>query len=238
MLPVIDILNYYFNDLKKKNLQSNSICPKITKKRFEISLYWNWKYHIGARENMNATTCRIPMIVCKVSQLGRPTLGSLISWFTYPLQGGACALFGISIMAAVARTWIRIQQNRKLAIDDAFLVLACTCLTASFALLIVFTTTLFQEEAIEPNLPQGIINFQINSSASLAPKSNLFQSFPHVDCHLLNLICLLILLPHAGETNADGEPLLEDCYRLYRTRVRLLRVRRLHLLPSLQLVGL
>lgn len=66
-------------------------------------------------------------------------------------------MFGISVMAAVARTWIRIQQNRKLAIDDAFLVFACTCLTASFALLIVFTPTLFQEEAIEPNLPQVLL---------------------------------------------------------------------------------
>lgn len=69
------------------------------------------------------------------------------------LQGGTWALFGISVMAAIARTGIRIQMNRKLAIDDAFLLFACTCLTASFALLVVFTPAIFQGEAIVPNQP-------------------------------------------------------------------------------------
>lgn len=62
-------------------------------------------------------------------------------------------LFGVSVMAAIARTGIRIQQNRQLAIDDAFVAFACMCLTASFTLLILITPAIFLEEAIVLNLP-------------------------------------------------------------------------------------
>lgn len=94
---------------------------------------------------------------CVQSQSTRTSSIRVADQLIHIFQGGTWALFGISVMAAIARTGIRIQQNRKLAIDDVFLLFACTCLTASFALLIVFTPAIFQGEPIVPNLPHVLL---------------------------------------------------------------------------------
>ena len=49
---------------------------------------------------------------------------------------GACgALFGLAIIAAIARTSIRFRASQKYALDDFLLLLACICLTAATGLL-------------------------------------------------------------------------------------------------------
>lgn len=49
---------------------------------------------------------------------------------------GACgALFGLAIIAAIARTSIRFRTSQKYALDDFLLLLACICLTAATGLL-------------------------------------------------------------------------------------------------------
>ena len=49
---------------------------------------------------------------------------------------GTCGtLFGLSIIAAIARTLIRFRTTPKYALDDALLLFACICLTAATVLL-------------------------------------------------------------------------------------------------------
>ncbi|KAL8942143.1 MAG: hypothetical protein Q9216_001828 [Gyalolechia sp. 2 TL-2023] len=49
---------------------------------------------------------------------------------------GACgALFGLAIIAAAARTFIRLRPVPRLALDDSLLLFACVCLVASTGLL-------------------------------------------------------------------------------------------------------
>ena len=51
------------------------------------------------------------------------------------MQGVCGALFGLAIMAAIARTSIRFRTTPKYALDDALLLFACICLAAATGLL-------------------------------------------------------------------------------------------------------
>ncbi|MCJ1379451.1 hypothetical protein MMC17_002552 [Xylographa soralifera] len=86
------------------------------------------------------TRCRLP------NSRARPSARSLIEALPYTGETTVGLFFALGIMAIVTRTAIRLRFERRLFVDDAFLLLACVCLSAALGLLIVFLPQLFLDE--------------------------------------------------------------------------------------------
>ena len=69
--------------------------------------------------------------------------------FTNQPQVISGIFFGIAILAAIARTVIRLHLNQRLELDDAFLSLACVCFIATTILLYKMLPDIYLFETLE-----------------------------------------------------------------------------------------
>ena len=60
---------------------------------------------------------------------------ALLSLLTSVTQAGIGSLLGLALLMASARTYIRLQNFRRIFLDDVFLFLAVACLLAGVGLL-------------------------------------------------------------------------------------------------------
>ena len=83
-------------------------------------------------------------------------------WLT-SVKGVSGGLFGLAIIAAIARTLIRFRSTPRFTLDDALLLFACTCLTAATGLLYKLIPNAYFFEALDFNdrvsLPFPISHF-------------------------------------------------------------------------------
>jgi len=61
-------------------------------------------------------------------------------------------LFGLAMMATIARLAMRILQHRRVFLDDGFLLFACACLCAATGLLYRFLPVMYLDEGLNFSL--------------------------------------------------------------------------------------
>jgi len=66
-------------------------------------------------------------------------------------QAASIALFVLAILGSIARIAIRLHYQKRLYVDDAFLLVAVLCLCVSMALLFLFTPSMYFVEALITN---------------------------------------------------------------------------------------
>lgn len=167
-------------------MQSNSICPKITKKKIrdiailklKISYRCERKYE---RHNMSDSDD------CVQGQSTRTSNIRVPDQLIYLPIAGRRLRDVWNFCHGCCRSHLDPDPTKQKAGNRRRLF--SLCLHVSYCLIRLahcIHTHTFSGGGHRTEPTPSIINFQINSSASLAPKSNLFQSCSHVDCHLLN----------------------------------------------------
>lgn len=95
--------------------------------------------------NMSGTGGRIPETAFKVRMLDAhyPLLGVVVLTDVLFLKSILGGLFGIAMIAAAARTALRLKQHGRLFFDDSLLLVACIFLTAGTIITYLVTPSLY-----------------------------------------------------------------------------------------------
>ena len=81
-------------------------------------------------------------------------------------------MFGLAIIAAQVRTTIRFRQNRRLLLDDIFVIFACMCLVSAAVIFFKSVPTIYLVEAFLIDPPSVVVPSNFSQQALWDQKSS------------------------------------------------------------------